>query len=166
MRQVFAVINEMMANRIVESYAIGGAIGASFYIEAISTEDIDTFVQISSSTPVFEELSVIYSYLEKKGYFPKNEFVVIGDWDVQFLVPADGSLELEAVMKANIIRFYDQDVRVMMPEYLVAIALATGRPKDIARVHAFIEHKRVNIEELEILVNKFSLEEEWKRLKP
>jgi hypothetical protein len=165
MKKAFEVINQMMADGIIDDYAIGGAIGASFYIEAGATEDIDTFVHITPSPPMFAELSEIYSYLVNKGYFPKDEFIVIEDWDVQFLVPAEDSIETEAVKHANIIKFHDQEIRVMMPEYLAAIALNTQRDKDIDRVRAFIKQDRVSVEDLEVLVRRFKLEDQWQRVK-
>lgn len=155
----------MLATGTINGYAIGGAIGASFYIEAVSTQDIDIFAHLTRLPPAFEELSAIYSYLREKGYLPRNEFVVIEDWDVQFLIPSEGSLEAEAVKNANIIEFYDERVHVMMPEYLVAIALATGRDKDISRVREFIKENKVNLDELEILVERFKLEDRWQRVR-
>lgn len=43
-KQTFRVINEMVTDGVFESYAVAGAIGAMFYVEPFSTEDIDIFV--------------------------------------------------------------------------------------------------------------------------
>jgi hypothetical protein len=43
-KKAFAVLNQMVADRIIENYAVGGAIAAVFYVEAFSTEDLDVFV--------------------------------------------------------------------------------------------------------------------------
>ena len=53
----------------------------------------------------------------------------------------------------------------MMPEYLVAVALQTGRNKDINRVREFIKHKKVDLKALEILVERFGLNDQWQRAK-
>jgi hypothetical protein len=163
--RVFRVLKQMVSDGVIEDYAVGGAIGAAFYIEAKATEDIDIFVHVRPELPLFRELDEIYTYLKNKGYEPKREFVVIGGWDVQFLVPAPNSIEDEAIQQANIIRFHNESVRVMMPEYLAAIALQIGREKDIDRVRAFIQQNKVNMDDLRVLVERFELEEPWRRVR-
>lgn len=46
--RVIEVINQMRANEIVDAYAIGGAVGATFYLEAVATLDVDIFVSFQS----------------------------------------------------------------------------------------------------------------------
>jgi len=43
-QDVVRTINQMRADGVVEHYAIGGAVGATFYLEPISTLDVDVFV--------------------------------------------------------------------------------------------------------------------------
>ena len=43
-RDVIAVLNEMEANGVIDRYAIGGAVGATFYLEPVATLDVDVFV--------------------------------------------------------------------------------------------------------------------------
>ena len=112
MKTVFQVINQMQADDVIDGYAICGAIAASFYLEAVATEDIDIFVHISPPPVQFAELTRIYSYLNGKGYSPRKEFVVIEGWDVQFLVPAENSPEAESIRNANIFLLDDIEVRV------------------------------------------------------
>ena len=45
--------------------------------------------------------------------------------------------------------------------YLCAIALQTGRPKDYLRIHALIESGHVQSDRLAALVNKFGLMQRW-----
>jgi hypothetical protein len=40
-REAIATINQMQADGVVERYAIGGAVGATFYLEPIATLDVD-----------------------------------------------------------------------------------------------------------------------------
>ena len=61
MQEVFAALNRLVANGVIEQYAIGGAMGAQFYIEAASTEDIDAFVFLPTATTGLVDLSAIYS---------------------------------------------------------------------------------------------------------
>jgi hypothetical protein len=43
-REVIKTINQMLADGIIDSYAIGGAVGATFHLEPVSTLDVDIFV--------------------------------------------------------------------------------------------------------------------------
>jgi hypothetical protein len=38
-KDTIAVINQMQADGIIECYAIGGAVGATFYLEPVATLD-------------------------------------------------------------------------------------------------------------------------------
>ncbi len=44
MKETFAVLNGMVADGVIENYAVAGAIGAMFYVEAFSTKDLEVFV--------------------------------------------------------------------------------------------------------------------------
>ena len=85
---------------MIKSYAIGGAVGASFYLEPISTLDVDVFIAfkarhesvIVSPTPIFD-------YLKRFGCKMEGEYIVISGWPVQFL-PASGPLLEEALDNA------------------------------------------------------------------
>jgi hypothetical protein len=41
MKQTIDVLNDMAARSVIESYSIGGAVAAFYYIEASSIEDFD-----------------------------------------------------------------------------------------------------------------------------
>jgi hypothetical protein len=53
----------------------------------------------------------------------------------------------------------------MMPEYLAAIAVSTGRGKDIERVAAFIRQNKLSRRELESLITRFHLDAKWEKIK-
>jgi hypothetical protein len=42
-REVIATINQLQAEGVIERYAIGGAVGATFYLEPVATLDVDIF---------------------------------------------------------------------------------------------------------------------------
>ncbi|MGB8887912.1 MAG: hypothetical protein WCC87_14375 [Candidatus Korobacteraceae bacterium] len=44
MKTTLEMINEMQAKGIIGKYAIGGAVGATFYLEPSATLDVDIFV--------------------------------------------------------------------------------------------------------------------------
>jgi hypothetical protein len=44
-KEVIEILNRMQADGVIERYAIGGAVGATFYLEPIATLDVDVFVE-------------------------------------------------------------------------------------------------------------------------
>ena len=44
MREALLALNRVQRDGTIQQYAIGGAVAASFYIEAMQTEDLDIFV--------------------------------------------------------------------------------------------------------------------------
>jgi hypothetical protein len=43
-KNTIAAINQMQADGVIQRYAIGGAVGATFYLEPVATLDVDVFV--------------------------------------------------------------------------------------------------------------------------
>lgn len=161
----FKVINKMVEDGVIETYAIGGATAAFFYVEPDTTFDIDIFCVISG----FEEdaldlLAPIYEYLKSRGCNAQAEGIVIGGALVQFL-PVFNPLNDEAVQQANNLVYSGVPVRVMRPEHLMAIMLQTGRPKDLARIARFLEAKAFDEERLVTIVSRHDLNSKWKILR-
>ena len=77
------------------------------------------------------------------------------------ILPAYTPLVEEAVMCAVDRAFEDLTVRVVDANYLCAIALQTGRPKDYLRIHTLIESGHVQSDKISALVNKFALASRW-----
>lgn len=159
MKQVFAVLNEMVRDGAVENYAVAGAVGAMFYVEPFSTKDIDVFVMTPEERIVISLPGI--DYLRARGYTEfRNEGIVIEGWPVQFL-PATTDLEREAYLNAEFLNWDEVAVRVALPEHLVAIMLKVGRLKDIARVEMFLSHDAVRIDALEDVIQRHGLTEKW-----
>jgi hypothetical protein len=159
MKQVFALLNEMVRDGALENYAVAGAVGAMFYVEPFSTQDIDILVMTPEDRLVIELPGL--AYLKARGYTEfRNEGIVIQDWPVQFL-PATTQLEREAYLNAEISNLDEVPVRVVLPEHLVAIMLSVGRPKDLARVEMFLSQDAVKIDALEDLIQRHGLTEKW-----
>jgi hypothetical protein len=137
MKETLQVINKMQADGVIDKYAIGGAIGATFYLEPTSTFDIDIFISFSDK-PGIVSPAPIYDYLVRdRGYKAENEHILIEGWQVQFL-PADDALNNEALLGSRETFFNGVKTWVMSPEHLMAIALKTGRPKDFIRLDQFL----------------------------
>jgi len=86
MRDTLGMINRMQTDGVIDEYAIGGAVGATFYLEPSATEDVDIFVMLPTAPgSSLLSLSPIYDYLRARGCVAQGERIVIGDWPVQFL---------------------------------------------------------------------------------
>lgn len=48
LKKVLLEINAMEADGIVDRYAIGGAVGATFYLEPVATLDVDIFISFEA----------------------------------------------------------------------------------------------------------------------
>jgi len=158
MKQVLQALNQLVSDGVIGSYAIGGAIGASFYIPAVQTEDVDAFVFLPSSSGQLVILTPVYEGLVRLGGVVEREYVRFGDWPLQILTDATPLIE-EAIRTAVQVEFDGVPTRVFLPEYLCAVALETGRTKDYLRVNMFLEQAAVSVESLKLVGARFGLSE-------
>ena len=161
MRETLEIINQMQSDGVIGKYAIGGAVGAAFYVEPSTTFDLDIFVLMPASTGALITLSPIYDYLSKRGCSPEAEHIVIAGWPVQFL-SASNTLEEEAIEEAVSTEVDGVPTQIMPPEHLIAIALRTGRPKDHLRILQFVDQKMFDMDKLTSLLQKHGLFAKWK----
>jgi len=155
-------INQMQADGVIGKYAIGGAVGATFYLEPAATVDLDIFVTLpTSSGGLLLSLAPIYEYLNSRGGKIVDEYVEIGGWPVQFLAPSN-HLETEAVAESVATTVDGVRTWVMSAEHLVAIALRTGRSKDHNRILQFVEQDAVNRQKLQSILKRYGLTGKWK----
>jgi hypothetical protein len=157
-KETLEAINQMRADGVIGKYAIGGAVGATFYLEPAATVDVDIFVNLP--TAAGGSLLPIYDYLKSRGGRVRDEYIVVGDWPVQFL-PLGNDLERDAVEKAVSTSVEGVDTWVMSAEHLVAIALQTGRTKDHARILQFVEQQAVDRRRLQDLLERHGLTARW-----
>ena len=114
MRKAIEVIQEMEEAGLFRSYAVGGGVGAMFYMEAFATYDLDVFILVNVAPNGLISLDSIYSWLRERGYKPDKEQVMIEGIPVQFLVAYNPLIE-EAVERAEIREFEGFPVRVVAP---------------------------------------------------
>lgn len=157
MRDALIALNRLVADSVIPVYAIAGAIGASFYLEAQATEDLDVFVIMPPSPSGLLSLTPVYDALKLQGGEPVGEHIRIGGWKVQIL-PAYKPLVEEALAAAIDVTYEDVPTRVLTAEYLCAICLDTARPKDFYRVSLFIDDGAVDLAALSIILKRFGLE--------
>ena len=162
-KEVIRTVNQMKADGIVANYAIGGAVGATFYLEPVSTLDVDIFIDVHAMAgSSIISLDPILSYLRERGCKMEGEYVVISGWPVQFLPPTGGLIE-EALARAVEVDVQGIPARVFIAEYLAAIALQTGRAKDKARLLQFIEARALDRSRFEEIIRRYGLADEWQK---
>lgn len=161
MEKIFALIKQMEADGVIGRYAIGGAVGSIFWLEPITTKDIDVFVALPT-TPggTLLTLGPIYEYLLARGFAPREQFIIIEGWAVEFVPPGTPLVE-EALAEA-----VERDVngvatRVFTAEHLAAICLQVGRAKDHDRVSRFVEQGALDAEKFETILRRHYLLEKW-----
>jgi hypothetical protein len=161
MKQTLAVLNALEAEGVLGRYAIGGAMGATFYLEPFTTLDLDIFV-VLPEVDGFATLGPLYQALKRRGYEAHEECIVIEGLPVQIL-PAYNPLLEEALRQALESRYDGLPVRVFTPEHLVAVAVQTGRPKDRQRVQMFLDQGALELAVLEPLLARHGLTERWRQ---
>jgi len=163
MKATLEVINRMRTDGVIGKYAIGGAVGATFYLEPSATLDIDVFVSFQTAPgSSLITIAPVYTYLTSHGYKAEGEYMVIEGWPVQFLSPGDALTE-EALEQAIETEVEGVRTWVMTAEHLAAIALKTGRPKDCARILQFIESGILDTNRLDSILSQHGLLAKWEQ---
>lgn len=159
MKETLAVIERLHTDGIIGRYAVGGAVGATFYLEPMATVDVDIFV-LFERAPLLVTLTPIYEACASLGYQAEGEAIRIEGWPVQFLAATSPLLE-EAVNQAVARQSDGLTTRVMTAEHLMAVALQTGRAKDHARLVMFVEAGIADMDHLREILGRHSLLESW-----
>jgi hypothetical protein len=160
---VLVMLNQLQDKGVIAHYAIGGAVGATFYLEPVSTLDVDVFIAFKSEPgSVLVSPLPIFDYLKQFGCKMEGEYIVIGGWPVQFL-PADAPLLEEALAQAVQSDVEGTPARVFTAEHLAAIALQTGRAKDKARLLQFVETGAIHSEGFQAIIARYELVDAWKK---
>jgi hypothetical protein len=163
LQEVFAAINQMKSDGVIDRYAIGGAVGATFYLEPAATLDVDVFVAFRPEPgKTLVNPKPIFDYLTARGGAIDGEYVMIAGWPVQFLPPT-GPLVEEAIAETREHSIDGEPVWVFTAEHLAAIALETGRAKDKARLLQFVEAGVLDPDRFEAILSRHGLMDRWKR---
>lgn len=161
MDKTLQVIEDMTHLGIIKAYAIGGGIAATYYIEPVLTYDLDVF--FIPAQPGLDELAPLYEFARGRGYVEQAEALIIEGFPVQF-IPAYNDLVREAVANAATLKYRGVEAKVVKAEYLVAIALQTGRAKDRERVVQLLDSDVVNRAFLFGILGRYGLAEKLKRI--
>jgi hypothetical protein len=162
-REVIKAINQMQADSVIDRYAIGGAVGATFYLEPVATLDVDIFITFKPEAgSLLVSPQPIFDYLKARGGVMEGEYIVVAGWPVQFL-PAASPLTTEALAQAVEKDVEGVSARVFTAEHLAAIALQTDRAKDKARVLQFIESGALDTQKFQAILGRNNLAGHWKK---
>lgn len=120
MKHVAKLLNAMLHDGVIRSYAVFGAVAQMRYTEAVSTFDADILAGLDEGDPL-SLLSPIYRYCHERGYPPEGEALRVGDWPVQFITVYD-ELTAEALQGAELGDVDGEPLRVVRADHLAAIA--------------------------------------------
>jgi len=163
MKHALEVLNDLVRTNVIMDYAIGGAMGATFYLEPVLTMDLDVFVLFNDDGNNLLPLQPIYKAVADRGYTPdehERECINIEGTPVQFL-PAYNALLQEALLQAKAVDYVGTPTKVLSAEHLVAIAVQTGRAKDKLRVLAFLEADVLDMNQVKEILVRYQLVERW-----
>lgn len=119
---VVTAINDLKERGLIQDYAIFGAVAQTFWDEAIPTFDLDVLVLLPAQDARIDVLGPIYEWAEERRHSVKGEHIVISEVPVQF-VPVPNALAEESVHRAAIREFNGSPIRIVRPEYLIALWL-------------------------------------------
>lgn len=162
-KEVITTMNQMQADGLMDRYAIGGAVGATFYLEPVATLDVDIFVALRSEPgSLLVSPQPLFDHLKARGGTMQGEYIVVAGWPVQFLPPGTPLVE-EALHEAVSKDVDGAPAHVFTAEHLAAIALQTGRAKDKARLLQFIEAGALETGRFQSILARHGLVAAWRR---
>lgn len=165
MEQTLKILNQLEQAGVLGRYAIGGAMGATFYTEPLLTFDLDVFVVLPQTPGGLVTLTSLYDALRARGYVEEGECVNVEGVPVQFL-PAYNALLEDALAEARDTTYEATPTRVLRAEHLLAIALQTGREKDRQRVRLLLEQAAIDMRYLLDVLSRHGLEARWNQWRP
>ena len=138
LNNVIKTLDSMVSSEVLGDYAVGGAFASLFYIEATRTYDVDIFAVIPRQSGTLIDLSAIYQWCSANNLSFEREHILMHGTPVQILSANEG-LENEAVKTAILHDYNNAKIKVMKPEYLVALYSKAGGNKRRERIQMLRE---------------------------
>ena len=153
--------SRMKRKGVLDDYAIGGAVASIFYIEPATTYDLDVFVRLPEDVEnSLTILKPVFTWLQSEGYDFLGEHILLEGIPVQF-IPVYNNLLKEAVENASVLRYDNVPVKVIAPEYLIAIMFQVNRKKDKERALRFFEEYEIDKDKLLRILKEYDLLENY-----
>ncbi len=152
--EVLRAANGLVAAKLIEDWALGGALAAIYYVEPFATYDADIFF-IPREKSLSAGIPEIYAHLQSEGWQIEREHLLLKAFPVQFL--AASGLTEEAVREAERIEFEGVPAKIFRAEHIVAIAASVGRQKDKARIEQLLQQAELDRTYLEDLIQRYKL---------
>ena len=152
--EVLRAANGLKAAKLIEDWALGGALAAIYYVEPFTTYDADIFF-IPKDEGLSAGIPAIYAHLESHGWQVEREHLLVRGFPVQFL--AASGLTEEAVREAERIDYEGVPAKVFRAEHIVAIAADVGRAKDKARIEQLLQQAGLDQSRLEDILRRHKL---------
>jgi hypothetical protein len=151
-------VNAMKDTGVISDYAIAGAMALTFWIEPVPTWDLDLLVFLPQSSGPIVSLDPIYEWAARMGYTSEKEHIIVDGVPVQFL-PSYSELTDEAIRTAVDRQYRGVDIRVVTPEYLIALFLlpSARTAKRQERAAALRDNAVVDRQRLADLLTRFGL---------
>lgn len=162
LKVVVRVMNDLKNKGVIDDYAVYGAIAVMNYTEPFGTTDLDITVSMKVESPIIL-LTPIYNEFTRLGYLWQEEHIIVEGFPVEFMVGDE--LELEAISQANIVKVDGDEVKVLTPEYLIALFVRSDRPrKDRPKVYMLLEQAKIDYHKLQTLLMKCRLLAKFERI--
>jgi hypothetical protein len=151
-------LNDIKADGVIDEYAVAGAMAVVFWAEPSPTFDLDAFVILPGPATGIVSLDGIYRWAAARGYPSQDEHIVVEGVPTQ-LLPAPNALTVEAVTTAATLDYEGVPVRVVRPEYLIALALQpeARTPRRRERAAMLLELTALNRELVDDILGRYGL---------
>jgi uncharacterized protein (DUF1684 family) len=152
-------LESLKRDGVVEDYAVAGAMAILFWTEPVPTYDLDVLVFLPTGGEPLVSLDRIYRWAASRGYASEAEHVLIEGVPTQF-VPSPNALADEAIRSAERRDYEGVAVRVVRPEYLVALYLepASRTATRQARAAMLLELPHLNRSLLDEILSRHGLQ--------
>ena len=157
-REALGIVGQLRDEGVVEEYAVGGAMAMVFWAEPVATYDLDVFVLLPADSGPLVSLAPLYEWAIRRGYAVLQEHIMMAGVPVQ-IIPAHNDLAEEAVREAVLLDLEGLPVRVVRPEYLIALYLETSARtrKRMERVAALLEGAQIDRSRLDLILSRYGL---------
>jgi hypothetical protein len=154
-----SALNSLKEDGVVEDYAVAGAMALTFWIEPVATYDLDVLVLLPQATDGLVSLEPLYGWARRRGYASADEHILVEGTPTQF-IPSPSSLADEALRAAQTLEYEGVPVRVVRPEYLIALYSepAARSAKRRERAAALLEWPGLNRSLVDEILKRHGLE--------